>query len=241
MCGSGILYDTTVGGTTYTFGSSGFLFRSNKLRYDTQTQSLWHSLTGEPVVGPLTHSGIKLTVLPVVITTWEQWLRHHPDTVVLDINTGFDRDYTPGRPYGDYFASPTTMFPVSPRHQRLPPKTYVFALRRQGQAKAYPLTLLGQARVVNDTLAGSNLTIIADAATRTARAYERRNYVFMPGRTAATIVEQRSGDIWQVQEAHLVHPRSGERLQRLGGHISYWFGWYAFYPHTEVYSQDAAP
>lgn len=241
MCGSGILYDTTVGGTTYVFGSSGFLFRSNKLMYDQQTHSLWHSLTGEPVVGPLTHSGIKLQVLPVVITTWEHWLRDHPDTVVLDINTGYERDYTPGRPYGDYFASPDTMFPVAPRDQRLPPKAYVFAIRHKAQAKAYPLMVLGKAGVINDTFAETPLTIIADVKTRTARAYERRNYRFAPGRTPTTVIEKNSGDVWQVREDSLVNAAGGEQLPRLGGHLAYWFGWYAFYPHTQVYGQGDAP
>lgn len=205
--------------------------------YDHQTESLWHNLTGEPVVGSLATSGIKLKVLPVVITTWENWLRDHPDTVVLDLNTGHQRDYTPGKAYGNYFASPTTMFPVSPRNPRLPPKSYVFALQLNGQPKAYPLEALGKKGVVNDTLAGTNLTIITDAATRTVRAYERRTHSFASGNTPTTVVEQKSGEVWQVEEEQLVNPRSGERLPRLGGHVSYWFGWYAFYPKTEVYTE----
>jgi len=205
--------------------------------YDQQTESLWHNLTGEPVVGSLARSGIKLKVLPVTITTWENWLRDHPDTVVLDINTGYERDYTPGKPYGNYFASPDTMFPASPRDQRLPPKTYVFALQLNGQPKAYPLEMLSKKGVINDTLAGVNLTILADATTRTARAYERRGHSFAPGGTPTTVVEQKSGEVWQVQEEHLVNPHGGERLPRLGGHVSYWFGWYAFYPKTEVYTE----
>ena len=109
--------------------------------FDYQTDSLWHNLTGEPVVGELAHSGIKLKVLPVVITTWEKWLSGHPDTVVLDIKTGFDRPYAPGQPYGKYFASPDTMFPVSPRSHQLKPKSYVFAVRLNNQPRAYPLVL----------------------------------------------------------------------------------------------------
>ncbi len=120
--------------------------------YDHQTESLWHNLTGEPVVGSLTNSGIKLKVLPVVITTWETWLRDHPDTVVLDSNTGFDRDYSSGQPYGEYFARPDTMFPVSPRDQRLTPKSYVFALQLNDQPKAYPMDIIGAERLVHDVL-----------------------------------------------------------------------------------------
>jgi hypothetical protein len=206
--------------------------------YDHQTESLWHNLTGEPVVGSLAKSGIKLKVLPVVITTWESWVRDHPDTVVLDISTGHQRDYTPGKPYGNYFANPDTMFPVSPRNPRLPPKSYVFAIQLNGQPKAYPLEVLEKKGVVNDTLAGVNLTIIADTATRTVRAYERGAYTFAPGGAPTAIIEQKSGEVWRAEEEQLVNSRNGERLPRLGGHVSYWFGWYAFYPKTEVYTAE---
>lgn len=56
LCGSGILYDATAAGQTYVFGSSGFLFRSNKLMYDRTTNTLWNRLTGEPVIGKLVGS-----------------------------------------------------------------------------------------------------------------------------------------------------------------------------------------
>jgi hypothetical protein len=92
--------------------------------------------------------------------------------------------------------------------------------------------------VVNDTLGGVNLVIVAEAATRTARAYERRGYSFAPGDSPTSVIEQKSKEVWQVQEEQLVNAQTGERLPRLGGHVSYWFGWYAFYPATEVYSAE---
>src|SRR6266851_4811865 len=58
LCGSMILYETSVGGTQHFMGTSGFLYRSNKLMYDRATQSLWSTLEGEPVVGPLLGKGI---------------------------------------------------------------------------------------------------------------------------------------------------------------------------------------
>lgn len=204
--------------------------------YDHQTESLWHNLTGEPVVGSLAQSGIKLQVLPVTITSWEQWLRDHPETTVLDINTGHQRDYTQGKAYGAYFARPETMFPVAPRDQRLPAKSYVFALRIGDQPKAYPLDLLGAKKVLNDTVGGTNLVIVANAETRTARAYARRERQFAVGTSVQELVDQ-DGAVWRVQEDHLTHAQSGEQLPRLGGHVSYWFGWYAFYPQTQVYQE----
>ena len=57
--------------------------------YDRTTNTLWRQFVGEPAVGALAGSGIKLEVLPVVLTTWGDWLTAHPDTTVVDINTGF--------------------------------------------------------------------------------------------------------------------------------------------------------
>ena len=52
LCGSGILYSAAdENGERLMFGTSGLLYRSNKLMFDRATQSLWSNLTGEAVVG----------------------------------------------------------------------------------------------------------------------------------------------------------------------------------------------
>ena len=84
----------------HNLGTSGFLYRSNKLMYDQDTQSLWNTIWGQPVVGPLVDRGIVLERLSVVTTTWGEWRRRHPDTKVLSLNTGYDRDYTEGAATG---------------------------------------------------------------------------------------------------------------------------------------------
>ena len=151
LCGSGILYDARVPGhdEPFVFGSSGFIYRSNKLMYDQATHSLWSQFTGRPVVGPLTGSGIELAVLPVTITSWRDWRARHPDTKVLSLDTGYERDYTPGQPYGDYFASAELMFPTLVPDERLAPKDYVFALRADGREQAWPLADFRGGRVIN--------------------------------------------------------------------------------------------
>jgi len=220
---------------THTFGSSGLLFRSNKLMYDRETQSLWHHMTGEPVVGPLAASGIRLRVLPVVITTWKEWRTAHPDTRVLDIKTGYVRDYTPGRPYGRYFASPDTMFPVAPRSDRFPAKAFVLAVRIGADGKAFPLSAFAREPVINDRVGVTSVVVVGRPDTRSGRAYERGALRFRPGRTSAELVEVASGTPWQVTEERLVDARSGRTLARVGAHVVYWFGWHAFYPDGEVY------
>jgi hypothetical protein len=159
LCGSGILYETLLKGrvglpgrgTPFIFGSSGLLYRSNKLMFDWETLSLWNQFTGEPVTGPLAKSHIRLKTRPLAIATWSDWRRANPATTVLSLDTGHARDYGPGVVYKDYFASPNLMFPAVARpHAGLADKDYVFGIRAVGMAKAWPLAAFAQRRVIND-------------------------------------------------------------------------------------------
>lgn len=255
LCGAAVAYDgRATNGETYDFGSSGFLFRSNKLMYDRQTRTLWNQLTGRPVLGPLVEEDVQLTVLPIVLTSWEAWQAQHPDTQVLDIDTGFDRPYEAGAAYADYFSAQDTMFPVWQRADLLETKAQIYALNIGGVPKAYPVDVLAAERVVNDELAGvsvvlvsapESIEVVSDyrgeplrySAGVEVRAYERGAHTFTLGEMVDMLVDE-NGDSWQITEAELVGP-NGETLPRLGGHLAYWFGWFAFYPQTLLYGADS--
>jgi hypothetical protein len=163
LCGSGIAYDGRASNSqTYDFGSSGFLYRSNKLMYDRQTRTLWNQLTGEPVLGELVGKDIELALLPIVLTSWEDWLAQHPNTQVLGLQTGYKRPYLPGAAYGEYFSSNSTMFPVWQRSEQLDTKDRIYALRIDGTPKAYPLNDLVRESVVNDQIGDTNVVLVAN-------------------------------------------------------------------------------
>ena len=336
LCGAGVLYDATVDGEPAEFGSSGLLFRSNKLMFDRRTKTLWNQLTGEAVIGPLAARELRLERLPIVVTTWAEWRRRHPETRVLSLETGHERPYELGVPYGPYFASTGTMFAVWQRSDRLPAKERVFAIEVGGRAKAYPLSALARTEgVVDDEIGGEPIVVLhrdpigrvplpprwverlealggeaaairlandldlatahraleaepslvnalsaeillaMPTATRLAlleertpaaprggespadgfapdfrnevvvrglagevRAYRRGERRFAPGRSVDELEDER-GRAWRVTEDALVAD-DGERLERLPGHLAYWFGWYAFFPKTEVYRATPA-
>ncbi|MEZ5354217.1 MAG: DUF3179 domain-containing (seleno)protein [Bryobacteraceae bacterium] len=81
LCGAVIPYRAAAAGPTFTLGASGFLYQSSKLMFDEETMSLWSTLQGKPVIGPLTGSGVEFAFVPVVTTTWRDWrgahLGHH--------------------------------------------------------------------------------------------------------------------------------------------------------------------
>jgi hypothetical protein len=263
LCGAGILFDGRASdGNLYTFGSSGFLYRSNKLMYDRQTNTLWIHMTGAPVVGELAGSDIRLTVLPMVLTRWEDWVDQHPGTLVMALETGYERFYTPGAAYGDYFESENPLFPVWQRSESLPDKARIFAIQIDGIAKAYPLEILFAEEVVNDLLldtplvlvAGRGEIIVEGRSLRSAiesgdlegarvryesggevRAYLSHTEVFEPGSEPGQLLDSKGGS-WRITEEALLGPE-GQVFDRMPGHLAYWFGWFAFFPHTQVYGE----
>lgn len=245
LCGSAILYGTKSGDTVFTFGSSGLLYRSNKLMYDHQTKSLWAELYGRPVVGRLVGSGIQLKYLPIVRTSWKLWKAEHPSTTVLSNETGYRRDYSPGAAYGKYFESDETMFPVPAYDRSLKPKDWVYGVIVGGHPKAYPLSRFENRNVVNDSVAGKGVVVVAEGEVLSVRVYERAGVAF--AKREGNALFDSSGRKWKMKEAYLEREEgssptepngTGERLPRLPGHLAYWFGWYAFFPQTEVYSSD---
>ena len=224
LCGSGILFETQIEGRErpFIFGSSGLLYRSNKLMFDRQTDSLWNQFTGQPVVGPLVDSGIQLKVLPVVISSWARWRESHPETRVLSLDTGYRRDYGSGVVYADYFASRDLMFPTRVNETQLQKKDYVFGIRSVAAAKAWPLEVFTGGAVINDAVGLRQVVLIGDAETRTVRAYDRGGRMFEA--TAEGNRLRGPGGLWEVAEEMLVGP-DGTRLSRVPGHVAYWFAW----------------
>ena len=241
------MYSTEVNGEVLEFGTSGFLYQSNKLMYDRKTNTLWHQFRGEPVVGELADSGITLEIIPVALTTWQDWVSSHPDTSVLALETGVypPESYLPesnnSSAYFNYRERPDTMFPVAARSQLLPTKSQVFGLTLNGQVRAYPLEILEQEPVINDMLGGVDIVVVTPDEGAGPRAFQRGGHRFVEVRKEAgtAVLLDDAGQKWRLEEDGLVSTAgTTERLPRLPSRNSYWFGWYSFYPSTEVYGQD---
>ena len=234
LCGSIILYDTTVKGVQYELGTSGFLYRSNKLMYDHATESMWSTLNGAPVVGPLVGKGIVLPSLFVVTSTWGEWKKRHPNTRVLSLDTGHERDYSEGNAYRAYFATDQLMFGVPKLDNRLRNKAEVLALRFNDSATA-PLAIsaeyLNQHAVYQDQLGKTAFVVLTDASGAN-RVYESKGNRF-GSYDRDSLAKDAAGGVWKVEEASLQGPK-GESLKRLSAHRAFWFGWYSAYPTTRL-------
>jgi hypothetical protein len=234
LCGTMILYKTTINGVTHKLGTSGFLYRSNKLMYDAATQSLWNTIWGQPVIGPLADEDITLERMYLVTTTWGEWRRRHPETKVLSLATGHRRDYSEGAAYREYFATDDLMFEVSTRDQRLKNKDEILGLvfaQYADQPVAISSAFLAENPVYHDQIGDINFIILTDRSGAH-RVYASGDVGFNQWDGDRTAIDN-SGTAWQLTENQLT-ATDGRILNRLPAHRAFWFGWYSAYTRTRL-------
>lgn len=240
LCGTVIPYESVVGGRTWRLGTSGLLYRSNKLMFDEETGSLWSTLEGRPVVGELVGRGLQLASRPVVTTTWGEWRADHPDTTVLSIDTGHRRDYSEGAAYRDYFSHDDLYFQVPGDDRRLRNKAEILTFRVRPSPGAAPVPVA----VAQDLLKRTRVYPVEVGSRRfivvTSRQGANRVYAMDASRVAfqATRPDDRSvidanGVVWRVTEDQLVSSDpTAPALPRVPAQRAFWFGWRAQYPDT---------
>ena len=240
------MYSAKVNGEPTTFGTSGLLYRSNKVMYDRQTDTLWSQLLGVPIVGELVGSGAKLDYFPVALTTWGEWRAEHPDTMVLSRETGYyaprmyESEDDSRSIYHAYRSDPDTMFPIWNRDERLAPKRLVLGVSVGEERKAYSIDALRQARVVNDSVGGVDMVIVASALSSDALAFRTEGTRFTlpdnaPDSLPDTLLDA-DGALWHVERDRIWKVDDPtEALPLHPANVSFWFGWYITHPDTLLY------
>lgn len=92
FCSSSVVYSREINGKVYTFEASTKLWNDNfLLREMSPNPSLWSTLYGESIYGD--YSGVKLELLKSENTTFGEWTKKNPNSLVLSRDTGFKRPY----------------------------------------------------------------------------------------------------------------------------------------------------
>jgi len=222
------------------------LYRSNKVMYDRLTQTLWSQLRGEPILGELVGSGIKLEYFPVALTTWGEWLAEYPDTKVQSRETGYyparsyEREDNPRSIYFAYREDPETMFPIWNRDESLSPKQLVLGVVAKGGYKAYSIDALRQDRIVNDSVDGVDLVVVGSSLSADALAFRSEGRQFTlpedaPDSLPDMLIDE-DGAVWHVERDRLWKDDDPAQTLPLNpANVSFWFGWYITHPDTLLY------
>lgn len=173
LCGSGIVFNATIREKRVLFGVSGLLYKSDVLFYDLATESLWSQLAMKSITGA--YSGTNLQRVPLVVTTWREWTTKYPETQVLSIDTGYERDYGTD-PYFIYSVTSQIHFPNLDKDRRLDPKQWVYGILVGETPKAYPLSeLVRSKQPISDTVNGISFHIDYDRVEKTVRIFSAEN------------------------------------------------------------------
>ena len=250
LCNSAIVFDRRLNGEVYDFGTSGWLRNSDLVMYDRNTESLWQQFTGEGIVGE--QAGEQLTFLPSSIVSFADFQEAFPEGVILSRQTGHQRPYGQN-PYPGYDRIGENPFAFAGVPDgRLAAMERVIAVSFGDTDVAYPLKLLANEGVINDTQDGQDLVLFHTGGT--ASALDKplilmgtdvgATGVFDPNlngekltfsKDGATIMDEQTGSSWNILGQAIEGPLAGESLAPLVHGDHFWFAWAAFQPDTIIF------
>jgi len=134
LTGTATAWNRSINGNITSFGVSGLLFNSNIIPYDRLTQSNWSQLFYQAVSGSL--KGTNPETYMTLETKWSTWKKLYPESTVMNLETGFSRDYQ-RYPYGNYKTESSLIFPVKFHDSRLHEKERVHAIIVNEKARVY--------------------------------------------------------------------------------------------------------
>jgi len=232
------VYVRRVDGEETTFGVSGRLWRDALVLYDRKTKSLWTQIDGRALTGEA--RGQRLQEVPSVVSTWGDWKRTYPDTLVLRPGL-FSRD---GSPYEDYFRNEELgIFGTRNPDDRLDGKSVILGIRVEGVASAVPLGFLEEHSPLNERLGEEPVLIVSTGGGADGAAYRRRagdRTLSFERVEPGTMRDRETSSLWDTRTGLAIEgPLVGRKLDRLETRRGYWFIWATFYPDTGLMGQGS--
>ncbi len=253
LCNSAITFDRRFEGQVFEFGTSGLLRNSDLVMYDRTTESLWQQFTGEGIVGEL--AGETLAFLPSSIVSFNDFQEAHPGGLVLSRDTGFSRRYgqNPYVGYDTIGSSPFLFRGEIDGRLAAMERVVTVSLDDLALDVAYPLSVLSEVGVINDSQRGQDLVVFHASGTTSALGAQviaaaedvGATGVFDPnldGQTltfrsdGGSILDEETGSTWNILGQAIDGPMAGSQLTPIVHADHFWFSWAAFKPDTVIYS-----
>ena len=213
----------------------------NEVFKDVETGSRWQQSSLEAISGPMRGEHLKL--YPFLLTSWEEWLRLHPDTLVLKPLPGY-AERIPAKN-----AQLRAGFPLSKsapddvlhRDDRLKAYTKIIGLTVGDASRAFPIEALDRSKVINEEIGGQPILVVHQPKSETTTAFVARAngkaLTFEAANANATeLVDRETRSRWDAYGTCVAGTLKGARLESLILEPEYWFAWSEFHPKTTIYS-----
>jgi hypothetical protein len=227
-------------GQPLVFDNAGVV-EGNEVFKDRATGSRWQQSSLRAISGPL--EGTKLQLYPFLLTSWQEWRRLHPDTLVLKPLPGYaERIPEKNKQIREGLSGDgTAPDDVTYRDDRMKPKTMILGVDVNGEEKAFPLETLRRVRVVNDVIGGQPVLVVHQPGSDTTTAFVAR----ANGRTltfeaanaeASALVDKETGSRWNAYGTAVAGTLRGSALEAIVLEPEYWFAWSEFHRGTKIYT-----
>jgi len=240
-CGGAVAFDRHVEGEVLRFGTAGLALLGRTLLFDEQALRLWDTFAGVAASGEQAAAEQRLRALPLVTTTWGAWSTAHPDSGVLSLDTGFERDYAPGAAVTAELAAAAPLYPTplypAPATGPLDARAPVLGIDVGGAQRAYPVGDIEARRVVHDLADGTAIVLLSEGPGLGTRAYAAGDTLIdrLVREDGAPIAVDVEGERWFVNERALVSTLDGRERPRLVLRQGYWFAWRGPHPQTTLW------
>ncbi len=234
LTGTGIAWDRVIDGSKTSFGVSGKLYNTNLMPYDRATDSYWSQIRLDCVNG--TQINKVINTYPIIETTWSTWKAAYPNSEVMNLTTGSNRNYG-SYPYGDYRTNHSNIiFPVSNTDDRLPAKERALIVMGDQTKKVYSIELFAEDRAIEDTIDGTTIIVIGSKSKNFIVAYEKGNLTEVVAVTdqLPTIATDTNGNRINLDGTIESGPLQDVQLTTFNSFIGYFFALGAFY-EVEIY------
>jgi hypothetical protein len=241
VCNTGLVFRADVKGRTLHFQYDRMV-GANEVQKDLETGTSWQQASGEAIDGPL--KGTRLKLYPTVRTTWAEWRKRYPHTMVLKPLPGYAeriesrsrriKDVTRAGPEG----APNGALTLD---NRLPARETVAGLEVGRESVAYPFSQLRIARVVNDRVGGLPIVIVHQPSSDTTTAFDARAkgkvLTFQAANDeASSVIDRDTRSTWNAYGLCLEGPLKGTQLTQVILVPQFWFAWSQFRPGTRVFT-----
>jgi hypothetical protein len=229
VCRTGRAYRPFVDGQPEQFRLVG-MDHFNAMFEDASTGSWWRQVSGEAIAGPA--KGKTLPEIPSEQMTLKAWLELYPGSGILQPDTTFNDRYK-GL---EKFDEGTTESDLIGRDSlSWKDKSWIVGVQLGMHSRAYDWNDLMAQRVINDTLAGTQIVVVLEPDSASFHVWERDSLHLAIDTSGEQLKDLQTGSAWNWQGRSTQGTLEGKKLPVIQAYQEFWHSWKTFRPQTTAY------
>ncbi|MDF1698211.1 MAG: DUF3179 domain-containing (seleno)protein [Saprospiraceae bacterium] len=227
-CRSGRVFNTKIDGKTENFRLVG-MTQYNAVIEDESSESWWQQATGRAIAGK--RKGQQLDEIPTSQMKLEDWIVKHPETLILQPDTSFAKQYAH---YGRF----VSRFGVdSTEYSSWKKRSWIIGIETNNEAAAFDFVSLIDERVLQEQVGGTPVVVTIQSDSTSFHAFsaaiDTLTLSFEFDNVSETLKDLETETSWNLAGEGISGVYAGRKLQPIQSYEEYWYSWKTFHPDTK--------